>query len=89
MQIMSTLLNINGSMKEFSEDIESRLHKAFKSKAGKKHGMSEIELEMRKLKTDDGFSKHKESLRNVEKMIKNFMTNGGFNSRFFRKNVAN
>ncbi len=44
---MSTLLHINGSMKEFAEDIEERMHKAFKSKAGKKHGMSQVEIEMR------------------------------------------
>lgn len=36
-------------MKEFSEDIESRLGKAHRSKAGKKYGMSEAEIEMRKV----------------------------------------
>jgi len=87
---MSTLLNINGSMKEFAEDIESRFHKALKSKAGKKYGMSEVELEMRKLKSKDtmGFSNHKESLREVEKMTKNYMSHGGFNSRFLRKHIV-
>jgi hypothetical protein len=43
------LLSINGSMKEFSEDIESRLHKAYKSKGGKNYGLSEAELEMRRV----------------------------------------
>jgi hypothetical protein len=35
-------------MKEFSEDIEKKLGKAYKGKAGKKYGLSEIELEMRR-----------------------------------------
>lgn len=47
-EIINTLLNINGSMKEFSEDIEKRMHKAFNCKAGKKYGLSDIEIEMRK-----------------------------------------
>ena len=39
--------NINGSMKEFSEDIENRMDKAFKSKAGKIYGLSENEIRRR------------------------------------------
>lgn len=46
---MSTLLNINGSMKEFAEDIEEKMAKAFRGKAGKKYGLSEVEIEMRKV----------------------------------------
>ena len=62
---MSTLLNINGSMKEFAEDIEERMHKAFKGKAGKKYGLSEAEIEIRRVTggKNNGlsFSKVKES----------------------------
>jgi hypothetical protein len=35
-------------MKEFSEDIEEKLGKAYKSKAGKKYGMNETEMAMRR-----------------------------------------
>ena len=42
-QIVNTLLGINGSMKEFSQDLEMRLNKAFKSKAGRKYGMSKAQ----------------------------------------------
>lgn len=40
---------INGSMKEFAEDIENRFGKAFRSKAGKKYGLSETEIAMRRV----------------------------------------
>src|SRR5689334_15730294 len=43
-QIVSTLLGINGSMKEFSEDLEYRLKRAYKDKAGKKYGLSQAQL---------------------------------------------
>ena len=48
LEIMSTLLNINGTMKEFAEDIESKMSRAFKSKAGKKYGMSEVDIELKR-----------------------------------------
>ena len=71
MEIMSTLLNINGSMKEFAEDIEERMHKAFRSKAGKKHGMSDLEMELRKINAPkSGFVKVKETAKEMERMAK-------------------
>ena len=82
LEIMSTLLHINGSMKEFAEDIEDRMHKAFKSKAGKKYGLSEVEIEMRKLQKDD-YSKHKAGLADTKQLI-----SASYNSRFLRKHLA-
>jgi hypothetical protein len=35
-------------MKEFSEEIEDKMGKAFRSKAGKKFGLSETEIAMRR-----------------------------------------
>lgn len=35
-------------MKEFTEEIEGKMGKAFKSKAGKKYGLSETEIAMRR-----------------------------------------
>lgn len=34
---MNQLLDINGSLKEYAEDIESRMNRAFNSRAGKKY----------------------------------------------------
>ena len=75
-EIINTLLGINGSMKEFSEDIEERMNKAFKSKAGKKYGLSEVEIEMRKLKGNgnEGFTKVRENARDMERMAKQYMS---------------
>mmetsp|Transcript_15172 Transcript_15172/g.15053 ORF Transcript_15172/g.15053 Transcript_15172/m.15053 type:complete len:118 (-) Transcript_15172:32-385(-) len=42
-QIVNTLLNINGSMKEFSQDLEFRLNKAYNNKAGKQFGLSKAQ----------------------------------------------
>ena len=54
-------------MKEFSEDIESRMMKAYKSKAGKKYGLSEAELEMRRaLAPSTGFYKNREEINLVD-----------------------
>ena len=36
--IVDTLLGINGSMKQFSNDLENKLHNAFESSAGKIYG---------------------------------------------------
>ena len=36
-------------MKEFSEDIERKLGKAYKGKAGKQYGMSEAEIAMKRV----------------------------------------
>jgi len=47
MEIVSTLLNINGTMKEFAEDIESKLGKAYRS-SSKKYGMSDSEMAMKR-----------------------------------------
>lgn len=74
LEIVNTLLHINGSMKEFAEDIESKMHKAFKSKAGKNYGLSEAEIEMRKLQKDQyGFSKMQESMRDVDSKAKEYI----------------
>ena len=47
-EIVNKLLSINGSMKEFAEDIETRMARAYKSKAGKKYGLSEQEIEIKR-----------------------------------------
>ena len=39
-KIVNTLIGINGSMKEFSEDLEGKLNKYMNSNAGKKYGLS-------------------------------------------------
>lgn len=43
-QIVNTLLGINGSMKEFSQDLEFKLNRAFKDQAGKKYGMNKAQI---------------------------------------------
>ena len=79
-------------MKEFSEDIEGRMNKAFKSKAGKKYGLSDIEIEMRKIKGSSGmdFVNIKESVNDMERMAKKYITsqNANINSKFLKKNIA-
>ena len=68
MEIMSTLLHINGTMKEFAEDIEERMGKAFRSKAGKKYGVSEAEIELRRAKYEGlGFGRVQENMRDVNR----------------------
>jgi len=42
-EIVNTLLGINGSMKEFSQDLEFRLNRAYKDKAGQKFGMNKAQ----------------------------------------------
>jgi len=42
--IVNTLLGINGSMKDFSENLEYKLKRAFKDKAGQKHGMNKAQM---------------------------------------------
>lgn len=72
-EIMNTLLNINGTMKEFAQDIEDRMGRAFKSKAGKKYGLSEAEIELRKIKADregGGFSSVKQTAGEIDKQVK-------------------
>ncbi|CDW83066.1 UNKNOWN [Stylonychia lemnae] len=96
-EIMNTLLHINGSMKEFAEDIEERMHKAFRGKAGKKYGLTEAEIELRKIKAQSsgnsgglGFGKVKDNAKEVEKMAKQYMSSkhGLLNDKFLRKNIA-
>lgn len=53
-------------MKEFSEDIEQRMGRAFKSKAGKKYGMSEVELEMKRVQSHSTFGELKENINDVD-----------------------
>jgi hypothetical protein len=73
-------------MKEFSEDIESRMSKAFKSKAGKKFGLSEAEIEMRRaLAPSNGFSKNRENIDEVDKKARSYMMN--MNTKFLKKNI--
>ena len=43
--IVNTLIGINGWMKEFSQDLEMRLNRAFKSKSGRKYGMSKAQMQ--------------------------------------------
>jgi hypothetical protein len=43
-QIVNTLLGINGSMREFSQDLEFKLSRAFKGQAGKKYGMDKAQM---------------------------------------------
>ncbi len=52
------------------------MNKAFKSRAGKKYGMSEVEIEMKKLKTggNDGFTRVRENARDVDRMAKQFIS---------------
>jgi len=97
---MNTLLHINGSMKEFAEDIEGRMHKAFRGKAGKKYGLSDAEIELRRIKATSssnngggvglGFSKVKDTANDIEKMAKKYLSsqNGSINSKFLKKNIA-
>mmetsp|Transcript_25036 Transcript_25036/g.22207 ORF Transcript_25036/g.22207 Transcript_25036/m.22207 type:complete len:105 (+) Transcript_25036:52-366(+) len=42
-QIVNTLMGINGSMKEFSQDLQFRLNRAYKDQAGKKFGLSKAQ----------------------------------------------
>jgi len=42
LEIVNTLLNINGSMKEFSTDLGNRLSKAHNSSAGRQYGISDV-----------------------------------------------
>ncbi len=89
---MSTLLNINGSMKEFAEDIEEKMSKAFRSKAGKKYGLTDVEIEMRKLKNDNGslgFNRVKESMKDIDRQAKQYIYNqhGNINLKFLKKNI--
>lgn len=89
-EIINQLLGINGSMKEFSEEIEQRMNKAFKSKAGKKFGLSEVEIEMRKLKGsgNEGFTRVRENARDVEKMAKQYLSSqsqASINPKFLKK----
>ena len=44
-------------MKEFSEEIESKLGKAYKSKAGKKYGLNDAEIAMRRVQSQATFGK--------------------------------
>jgi len=62
---VNTLLSINGSMKEFSEDIEDRFAKAFNSMAGKKYGMTEGQLRMRRANSKATFGALRESTADV------------------------
>ena len=80
-EIVNKLLRINGSMKEFSEDIGSRLGKAFNSKAGKKHGLSEVEIEMRKALYQPTFD-----YKNIDSQANNYISS--INTKYLRKNVA-
>jgi hypothetical protein len=43
-QIVNTLAGINGSMKEFSQDLEFRLNRAYKDHAGKKYGLNKDQI---------------------------------------------
>jgi hypothetical protein len=43
-QIVNTLAGINGSMKEFSQDLEFRLNRAYKDHAGRKYGLSKDQI---------------------------------------------
>lgn len=43
-QIVNTLLGINGSMKEFSQDLQSKLNRAYKNKSGQQYGMSKAQM---------------------------------------------
>jgi len=94
---MNTLLHINGSMKEFAEDIEDRMHKAFRGKAGKKYGLSDAEIELRRIKATSGqnsgglgFGKVKDTAENIEKMAKKYLSNqnGNINSKFLKKHTT-
>eukprot|EP00347_Sterkiella_histriomuscorum_P000856 403374257 len=97
LEIMNTLLHINGSMKEFAEDIEERMGKAFKSKAGKKYGLSEAEIELKRIKSESkgqngglGFSRVKESAKEIDRMAKQYISNqnGITNAKFLKKHVV-
>lgn len=72
-------------MKEFSEDIESRLGKAFKSKAGKKYGLSDAEIEMRKVLAQPNFGSVKDSMRDVDSQARSYLSN--INTKFLKKNL--
>ena len=76
-------------MKEFSEDIEERLGKAFKSKAGKKYGMSEVELAMKRIQSNykEKGNFDKDGIKDVEKSAKSYIMNNNLNTKFLRKNV--
>ena len=43
-EIVNTLVGINGSMKEFSQELEGKLNRAFNSKAGRKFGMTKEQV---------------------------------------------
>ena len=90
MEIVNTLLNINGSMKEFAEEIESKMGRAYKSKVGKKYGISEAEMEMRRVMSGKGsqsslgFGKVKDSIKDIEKRAREYVPNG-VNLKFLKK----
>ena len=76
-------------MKEFSEDIEGRMGKAFRSKAGKKFGLSDIELEMRRAQSNTNFGKLKDSVKDVDNRASKYLQNFNVNAKFLRKNIVN
>jgi hypothetical protein len=75
-------------MKEFTEDIESRMGKAFRSKAGKKYGLSDVEIAMRQARAPSILDKLKDSMKEVDKRASGYLNHMNLNSKFIRKHLA-
>ena len=71
-------------MKEFSQDIEKRMEKAFKSTAGKKYGLKEADL--KKYSQNSTFGVQKKTIDEIEKSAHNYLYKiGHTNQTFLRK----
>ena len=74
-EIVNTLTSINGTMKEFSEDLERRFSKAFNSKSGKKFGLSDEQ--MRRYGSKGTFSRIKDNVEDIEARARAFLKKHG------------
>jgi len=63
--ILSQIQGMNGQMQEFHQDIENRMGKLFRTKAGKNYGMSEADLILKRSNSKSTFG----SLRNAMKEV--------------------
>lgn len=75
-------MGMNGQMKEFQEDIESRMGKAFKNKAGKNYGMSETDMILKRANSKSTFGSIREAMKEVDARASN---NLKVNTRFLRR----
>jgi hypothetical protein len=71
-EIVDTLLGINGSMKEFSQDLQFRLGKAFKSKAGKLYGMNNAQMSNYTKNTAFGNGNYDAVTKQAKQFLRNY-----------------